>query len=292
VQRPVAAVLFMLAATAAFAGMGAFVKVLREDGFSTLEVMVFRAAPGVPWLWYQLHRRGARLWPHAPHVIFLRVFFGGTAMWASFQAMRVLTLAQHNVLRLTMPVFVALLAPLLLREHPRRVVYGALVIALLGALVMIRPDRPSLEMPLVAGVLALTSALLGALAHICVRHATRFDAPETVVFHFMMFVSAASFAMGWIDGGFRTLPAGQPVLEVVAKVVAMGLIGALAQLLMTYAYGHAQAPEVVIVGYAGIPLSYLIDLLLWDAQASVSALLGAVLMVVAGVILMGLRPRP
>ena len=78
-----AAVLLMLLATALFAGMGAFVKILREDGFSTLEVMVFRAAPGVPWLWWELRRRGVRLWPHAPGVIFLRVLFGGTAMWAS-----------------------------------------------------------------------------------------------------------------------------------------------------------------------------------------------------------------
>jgi drug/metabolite transporter (DMT)-like permease len=282
----------MLAAMAAFATMGAFVKVLREDGFSTVEVMVFRTAPGVPWLWYQLRRRGARLWPNAPHVMFLRVFFGGSAMWASFQALRVLTLAQHSVLRLTMPVFVALLAPWLLRERPRRAMYGALVIALLGALVMIRPDRPSLEMPLVAGALALTSALLGALAHIYVRHATRFDMPEAVVFHFMMLVSAVSFAVGWMDGGFRTLPADLSMLEVIGKVMAMGLIGALAQLLMTYAYGHAQAPVVAIVEYGGIPFSYLIDLLLWDARASVSALLGAVMMVVAGVILVGSRPRP
>jgi len=282
----------MLAAMAAFATMGAFVKVLREDGFSTVEVMVFRTAPGVPWLWYQLRRRGARLWPNAPHVMFLRVFFGGSAMWASFQALRVLTLAQHSVLRLTMPVFVALLAPWLLRERPRTAMYGALVIALLGALVMIRPDRPSLEMPLVAGALALTSALLGALAHIYVRHATRFDMPEAVVFHFMMLVSAVSFAVGWMDGGFRTLPADLSVLEVIGKVMAMGLIGALAQLLMTYAYGHAQAPVVAIVEYGGIPFSYLIDLLLWDARASLSALLGAVLMVVAGVMLVGSRPRP
>ena len=291
-QRPVTAALLMLAAMAAFATMGAFVKVLREDGFSTVEVMVFRTAPGVPWLWYQLRRRGARLWPNAPHVMFLRVFFGGSAMWASFQALRVLTLAQHSVLRLTMPVFVALLAPWLLRERPRTAMYGALVIALLGALVMIRPDRPSLEMPLVAGALALTSALLGALAHIYVRHATRFDMPEAVVFHFMMLVSAVSFAVGWMDGGFRTLPADLSVLEVIGKVMAMGLIGALAQLLMTYAYGHAQAPVVAIVEYGGIPFSYLIDLLLWDARASLSALLGAVLMVVAGVMLVGSRPRP
>lgn len=290
-QRHAAAVLLMLLATALFAGMAAFVKILREDGFSTAEVVVFRAAPGVPWLWWELRRRGARLWPHAPVPILLRALFGGTAMWANFQAMRVLGLGQYSVLRLTMPVFVALLAPRLLHERPRRVTYSALVIALSGALVMIRPDRPSLEMPLVAGMLVLIAALLGALAHICVRHATRFDAPETVVFHFMLIVSIASFAVGWVDGGFRTLPADQPVLEVVGKIVAAGLLGALAQLLMTYAYRLAQAPVVAIIAYAGIPLGYLLDLLFWDVRASWSSLLGAVLIVIAGVMLGSSRPR-
>jgi drug/metabolite transporter (DMT)-like permease len=282
----------MLLATALFAAMGAFVKVLREDGFSTLEVMVFRAAPGVPWLWWQMRRRGARLWPRAPGIIFLRILFGGTAMWASFQAMRFLALGQHSVLRLTMPVFVALLAPLLLRERPRRITYGALVIALVGALVMIRPDRPSLEMPMVAGLLVLGSALLGALAHIYVRHATRFDAPETVVFHFMLVVSVAALIVGWADGGFRALPASLSLPEAVGKIVAMGLVGALAQLLMTYAYGKAQAPVVAIIAYAGIPMSYGLDLLFWDAAASLSSLFGALLIVVAGVMLARSQPKP
>ena len=291
-HRPATAVLLMLAATVAFAGMAAFVKVLREDGFSTVEVMVFRASPGLPWLWYELHRRKVRLWPHAPRAVLVRALFGGGAMWASFKAMRVLTLAQNSVLLLATPAFVALLAPLLLHERPRRGTWVALVAALVGALVMMRPDRPSMEMPLVAGLLGLTAALLGALAHMSIRHATRFDAPETVVFHFALLVSAASFAVGWTDGGFRALPVGQPAFEVVGKVAAVGFLGTLAQLLMTYAYGHAQAAVVAIVGYAGIPLCYAIDFLVWGAGASASSLFGSALIVGAGVMLGRSQPRP
>ena len=54
IRRTRRGLLLMLAATAAFVGMSVCVKVLREAGLSTAEVIFFRTGPGLLWLWWTL----------------------------------------------------------------------------------------------------------------------------------------------------------------------------------------------------------------------------------------------
>ena len=48
----------MLLATASFAAMQAVVKSARHGGLDPSEVMFFRTAPGLPFLWWALARQG------------------------------------------------------------------------------------------------------------------------------------------------------------------------------------------------------------------------------------------
>ena len=71
----------------------------------------------------------------------------------------------------------------------------------------------------------------------------------------------------------------------------LAIFGLLGQLLMTYAYTHAEAAKVSIVGYTSIALGMLIDSLVFDVAPSSGFLLGAVLMLGAGYLLVrGRRP--
>jgi drug/metabolite transporter (DMT)-like permease len=58
----------MLGSVAAFTAMNAVVKDLRGHGMSTLEVMVWRSAPGLPLVWLELRLRGVSLRPRRPRV--------------------------------------------------------------------------------------------------------------------------------------------------------------------------------------------------------------------------------
>lgn len=140
----------MFAATAAFVGMSVCVKLLREDGMGTAEVIFFRTTPGLLWLWFELRvRRKVDLRPHRRDLVYARSLFGVASMAASFYVVQQLTLVQHNILGLLQPVFIALLAPLLLRERMHAVVIGALALAAGGAAMVLAPGVDMTGVPLV-----------------------------------------------------------------------------------------------------------------------------------------------
>jgi len=275
----------MVAATAAFVGMSVCVKVLREAGASTAEVIFFRTAPGLAWLWVELRvRRQLELRPHRRDLVYLRSLFGVAAMATSFFAVQALSLVQHNVLSLLQPVFVALLAPLLLRERLHAVLLLALLLAGGGALLVLAPGPELGAVPLVPAAIGVASALLSALAHMMIRRTAATEHPEVVVFHFA--AHATLFGLLWSLGAGelgRLFALVSPAT--LLPLAGLAVLGVLGQLAMTRAYGHAPAVLVSIVAYVGIPMSLVADLLLWDARAGLTSALGAALMVGAGLLL-------
>jgi len=136
----------------------------------------------------------------------------------------------------------------------------------------------------VPALLGVASALLSALAHMMIRRTAASEHPEVVVFHFAL--HATLFGLLWSIGAGEL---GRLFLLVssatLLPLTGLAVLGVLGQLAMTRAYGHAPATLVSIVAYVGIPMSLVADLLLWDAHAGLSAALGALLMVAAGLLL-------
>jgi drug/metabolite transporter (DMT)-like permease len=73
--------------------------------------------------------------------------------------------------------------------------------------------------------------------------------------------------------------------EAAWKIAGMAGFGLAGQLLMTRAYDRTQAPIVAVVAYSSIPLSFVLDAALWGATGSVATAVGAVMMVLAGILL-------
>jgi drug/metabolite transporter (DMT)-like permease len=279
---------WMLVATVCFVVMTVFVKLLREDGLSTHEVMFWRVAPGLPWVWMELRLRKQTLWPNAPGPTIARSLYGLGAMACYFYALRALSVIEYTVLTLLQPVLIAMLSPALLDERLQRNAVVAMCVAIVGALVVLQPDPTGPVrfevLPIAIGTLA---TLFSALAHINVRKATAYDSPERVVFWFAVVTSTLALVMGLASGDFLGgLPAGLELGPAVLKIAGAAGFGLAGQLFMTRAYGRAAAPIVAIMAYASIPASIVVDLLVWELRPGVAEVAGSVLMIGAGVLLM------
>lgn len=270
----------MLGAAAALVAMNSCAKILREDGFTTAEIIFYRTTPGLVWLWAEVRRRQKSLRPVRADLVALRSAFGIAAMAATFFAVHALTLVQHQVLLLLQPVFVALFAPWFLRERMHRLALLALMLAASGAFLVLAPGGDLSTLPLVPALVGVGGAICSALAHVTIRKTSETEAPELVVFHFALLASVAGLAWGLTHDEFRLVRLLTPTnLALIAGTAACGTLG---QLWMTRAYGLAPASHVAMVAYAAIPLSLGVDVLLWGALAPVSGLAGAILMVAAG----------
>jgi drug/metabolite transporter (DMT)-like permease len=296
----------MFAATVCFTLMAAVVKVLREAGMSTLELMAWRMAPGVPWLWWELRRKRLVMLPRRPVLMATRAALGGSAMAAYFWSMQQLSVVQNASLQLIQPIFVALLAPLFLRERSSPRVWLALFLACLGAAAVVLPNgafvvgvaavTAATMVPLAPALVRVASSLCSALAHISIRRLTTAhrrataaelppESPEAVVFYFASSVAVASVAIALAQGDLQTLPPTYPWPWAIAMLLLMAWLGNFGQLLMSRAYSHAQAPRIAIVAYSSIPLSAAADFAIWGVAISTSELIGSAIMVLAGVIL-------
>lgn len=286
----------MLAAVAAFVGMQSFVKLGRQAGMSTADVMFYRSAPGLPVLFFMLRRRGQGLTPDEPRDVLMRCVFGTLAMSTNFASMRWLSLAQFSTLSLTQPVFVALASPLVLSERVRRGTWLAIGLAGFGSLILLWPGLHAEGASVVPSLLALASASASAMAVMWVRKATASEPPERVVFHFAAFASLLSLAYSATTGPLMARPDGQSAVSYAFCIAGMGGFGTLGQVFMTRAFSHGEAATVSLVGYSSIALSVLADALFFRVSPAATALIGGAFIVFAGIVLVRsarqIRPFP
>ncbi len=273
-HRPATAAGYMLAAAAAFAGLGAAVKVAAVH--LSPEVIVFvRSVVGLalslPWL--LRHGLGGlstrRPWGHLA-----RGLFGVGAMYTFFYAIDHLTLAEAVLLSYTTPLFLPLFAWLWLREPVGGRLVLAVVVGFVGVYGLLDPQgtgwRP-------AAWVGLASGALAALAMVAVRALSDSEPPWRVVFYFALVSTVVSAPAAWWWQGQW---AGSAVLW----AVVAGVLATAGQYGVTQAYRHAPAAVVAPFSYATVLFALMLGWLLWHELPPVTAWVGGALVVAAGIL--------
>jgi drug/metabolite transporter (DMT)-like permease len=113
-----------------------------------------------------------------------------------FSAVIWTSVGRATVLVATQPFFAALLSPLLLKEKPRPVTFGATALAVLGVAILVGPDLRGGPRPLLGTLLAIFGAALSA-AYLVLGRALR---ARIALARYLLLVngSASLFLLGWI----------------------------------------------------------------------------------------------
>jgi drug/metabolite transporter (DMT)-like permease len=242
--------------------------------------------------------RGTTLAPKEPRALFWRSFIGTIAMIGTFYSLssRSVSLGDTVTLLNLAPVFMALLAPMFLRERTTGAVAIAILVALGGVILIVRPSflfpgsHLAAEHVSVAGPgvgITVAAALMGALstsiALMMLRRAGQTETPEAISFHFAVFAAITMCALSLFD--LRT-----PTLRDALCMVGAGVCGGVAQLTMAAAYARAEAARVGGMSYLNPVVSMLLGAIaLHEAPAS-GAVLGMVLIIGAGLAVTFARP--
>nr|WP_321510081.1 DMT family transporter [uncultured Celeribacter sp.] len=275
--------------TLAFALMGACVKAL-GDTVPLGQVVFFRSAvallPLVLFLWW----RGD--WPHGlltarPFGHVARCLMGALAMFTSFATIRLLPLAEATMLSYLSPVLLALLGWILLKEplSARRI--GGVVLGLAGAAAFCLPAFAGV-LPDTGGLgvaLGLLTAVLTAGALIQVRRLTLLGEGAGAIAFWFAVVSAlcglATLPWGWVWPG----AAGGALL------VATGLVGGLAHILMTLSFRHAEASALAPFEYLSVLWAVALGFAFFAEVPGLAFLLAGPLILVGAFVARSGRPR-
>jgi len=262
--------LWMIGAAFGFTINNALVKALGQSGVPAFEIAFARAAVStlaiLPLLW----RAGPGiLATRHPGIHLVRAFAGGGAMICGFYAVTKLPLAEVTALSFTTPLFVVLLAVLLLREPVRWRRWSATLAGFLGVLIMVRPGAEAFDP---AAIVALGMALGIAIATTLLK---RFPEGESHVA--MLFYFGLAAMLMTIAPAIATWRA--PSATEGAMLVAVGVLGLASQALMIRAFRAGEATFVAPFDYSKLLLAGLIGFTLFGEVPDRWTLVGATVIV-------------
>ncbi|SNR95991.1 MULTISPECIES: DMT family transporter [unclassified Azospirillum] len=277
------AILAMIGAVALFSTMNAMIKSLAGH-YPLGEIVFFRALFAMVILLPVIWRAGGlatlrtdRPWGHV-----LRSIIGVISMTCGFTAISLLPLANAAAFAFTAPLWTTTLGVLILGEKVRWRRALALITGFTGVLIMVRPDGELLRQIAAGGeaalgcAFALASAALAACAMISVRRLSATERSSTIVFYFML---TGCFYGPLLAGGDFRLPTGHDALV----LVAIGLVGGVAQLLLTSAYRGAPVAVIAPFDYSAMLWATGYGFLIWGEVPDSRVMLGALIVVSSGI---------
>jgi drug/metabolite transporter (DMT)-like permease len=205
-----------------------------------------------------------------------RIAAGGVGMIGAFASYAVLPLATAMVLQFTMPLFLTALSAVLLRERVGWRRWSAVIAGFVGVLLVARPGAQEAALPMVPVLLALLGGLGWALAMMSIRRLG--DAGEQGVTIVVWFATGCALV-----SGLATIPVWEdPDARQWVLLIAIGVVSAGAQLLMTEAYRRGEPTLLAPFEYSGLIWTMLLGALFWSEWPGVVDLLGFAVLVGAG----------
>ncbi|MBD6843036.1 DMT family transporter [Staphylococcus aureus] len=180
-----------------------------------------------------------------------------------------MVLSDADLLMKLNPFWTILLSIVFLHEKVRKYQITAMIIAILGMLLIVKPEFSSSMIPSLAG---LFSGIFAASAYTCVRALSTREAPYTIVFYFSLFSVIVLIPF--------TAYTYEPMSQMqILYLLGAGLAAAVGQIGVTLAYSFAAAKDISIFTYASIIFTAILGFILFGESPDFYATLGYVVII-------------
>jgi len=248
------------------------------------EMLVFlRSSFGLIILFPWLCKKGLKnLATGRPKAQILRALSGLAAMYCFFYAIAHLQIAEAVLLNYSAPLFIAIIALFWLGERASNKIITAIIIGFLGICLIL---KPGIGLFSYAAWVGLISAVFAAIAMVTIRSLASTEPTYRIVFYFSItatVVSTIPLFWAWQTPNWKTL-------------IIMGLAGlfaTLGQFLLTYSYSLAPAARVSPYSYTTVIFAAIYGWIFWSEIPDIYMYLGALLVIVAGIMTMQRRGMP
>jgi len=275
--------LLLLLSELVFTLLGALVKHLAPH-YSNAQIVFFRNLFALLLLLPYLFARGKfsftseNLWRDKLRFHLLRSTTGIISMYLYFYCLGVLPLGEVTLLAQTAPIWIPVIAYFWLGdEFKKRYLFSGLI-GLAGVVLVIRPDAETFSP---AFLLGLLGAMLAAGSKVTIRRMSDNETAHMIVFYFSLIstvITAGPALLQW-----QPIVAGDwPAL------LGLGVTAALGQMLMTRAFMLAPPSRIGAWGYTQVVFAFALGWLLWREPIHPLSLLGALLIVIAGLTATGM----
>lgn len=261
------AIAWMLLSALSFALMGAMVKL--ASAVPVIEKVFFRNLITFCLMLAIIikNRENPFKQGEAKKYLIFRSLAGLAGVVLYFYAISNMTLADSTMLNKLSPFFVILFAGIFLKEgfSVRKILI--ILIAFLGALLIIKPQFDLSIIPATAGFL---SAIFAGLAYTIVRFLKDKASSSMIVFYFSAISVIGSLPL--------MIPYFvMPDIVTLILLIGIGIFAGIGQISLTKAYHLAPASEISIYNYASILFATIIGVVIGDSFPDIYSIMGGII---------------
>lgn len=191
-------------------------------------------------------------------------------------------LANAIILAYTSPIWVVALAPIFLSERVRWPQWGAVLIGFVGAFLVVKPGSSGFNW---AVIFPLSVAFLVGVRDMVTRRIAGSESALSIVAYANVLTIVAGLLM--LPFGWDTMTSYQ-----VGQLFLAGVFFSVSQLMMVEAFRMVEATVLSTFKYSAILFAALFGYLFWDEILDMAALMGAVLIVISGLVIVRYRHKP
>lgn len=266
------AIIYMIFSALGFMLLNSFVKYLGH--YSAYQLVFFRSAGSLFFTIGFLKRNKIPMQGNQKILLITRGLVGVTSMIFFFLALKYLPIGSAVSMRYIGPIFAAIFALFILKEHIKPIQWLFFGIAFSGVVVLKGFDP---EISILGLLYILISAVFSGMVYVLLRKIGEKDHPVVVVNYFMII---ATLVGGILSINSWVQPTGYEWL----MLGSLGVFGYIGQLNMTKAFQYAEANIVAPMKYIEVIFTMLIGVLWFDDTYTLYSVLGIVL-IITGLVL-------
>lgn len=274
-HRPLLALGLRLVAVLCLSVMFVSGRIAADHGVTIVETLFYRQLIAMPIVFATVAMTSGigafatrRIGVHAS-----RMIVGIIGMALNFLSYILLPPAEAATIGFTMPIFGTILSALILREATGIHRWAAVLIGFAGVLVMVRPDAGHFS---ITGVsVAIAAAVVTAIVSLFLRELGRTEQPGVIVFWFTLLSMAPLGAlMPFYARGHDAFTWG--------LLLTIGVVGGIAQLLLTAALRFGPLSVVLPMDYSAIVWTTLLGVAIGEDWPMATTWAGAALIIASG----------
>ena len=268
---------YMILSVLFFSFMDILIKV--TDEYDVGQIMFFRALFGLVPIFFLIPKNRMKNFYKTKNIKlhFYRSFFGAIAMAAIFIGLRNLQLAEVTALAFSGPLWVVLFSMFFLSEKIRLKRWIAVGLGFIGVIIISKPGFDNLNFYYIYPIIFCIGF---AGVSILIRKLTLAGESIWLIAFYFSLVSGL--------GGLITIPFGvwkMPSTYDFILLILIGLLGGIANLLLTQSYKLAEVTLTTPLKYLSLVIAIIFGFYFFEEIPSIYTLSGAALIVVSSVII-------
>ena len=259
--------------------IASLVKLIAGD-LSVLMVLFFRYLFCIPLLMITAiqQRKYNALKINSKFGLIIRTLTGIGSFGCLFAALQFIDLSLMTILLQTMPLFVVLLAPIIIKEFVGWFRSFLALFGFIGVMLILNPiEKDWVNFGIVLGIF---SPFFGAVMTIFVRRLGKTDHPATTALWYNMFAAlifllvCLIFEIKWPDFN-----------QTLIILTVIGLVSSLQQICLAYSLKFAPASLLAPLRYVSVPIGILVGVFYFNENLSINFFLGTSIIVFSSLII-------